>query len=446
MKIVVIGAGAGGMAAATRAKRVNPAAEVTVLEASDEFSRGTCSLPYYLSGEIEEERFLWGASRQKLEAEGVQLRLNTRATKIHPGPRKVDTTGDTYHYDRLIVSTGSGARCSRAMGLNPSDPGVWQLRTFKDLQKIQRELASATVRRVAVIGGGYVGLELSEALRRRGLEVTLLHRSSALVRLDPTLNERLIALLNENGIDVRLNTQVERVDTAKGSLRYLGPEGPGHEQFDAFAICHGIEPKTELLTQAGARTGKSGAVKVSARGETGLANIYACGDGVEIPNPVGGSGRWIPLATTAARLGRVCGENAAGGSLRLGSNLGALTVRIFDLQLGLVGTPPDWCNTNTRSFGFEWGQAEHPFSKRRAGVGVLYTDKRTGKLRGMQALGPEASRLVDLASMCVEQELTMACLQNFDYAYNPPLSSLWHPFYLASRAAEKETPVGGYAQ
>lgn len=449
MKIVVIGAGAGGMAAATRAKRVNPSAQVTVLEASDEFSRGTCSLPYYLSGELPDERFLWGATHQDLDSQGVEVKLNTRAMKIHPGLRKVETTNETYGYDRLIVSTGSRPLSCRPLGLERDAPGVWHLRTFRDVQKIRRDLTEIGPRKVAVIGGGYVGLELAEALCRLNLDVTIFHQRATLVRLDETLNGRLIDLLKAHHIEVRLGYRMENADAASGVASFLGPEGPGQERFDAFAVCHGIEPKTSLLDAAGARKGETGAIKVSARGETGLPNVFACGDGVEIPSASGGRGSWVPLATTAARLGRVCGENAAGGSLRLRSNIGALTVRLFGQHLGMVGLPSDWeqdPSTDIQSHPFNWGNDEHPFPSRRAGVGVLYTDRRTGKLKGMQALGPEAARLVDVASLSVEQELCLSDLQNFDYAYNPPLSSLWHPFYLASRTVEKETSLGGYAR
>ena len=444
MKIVVIGAGAGGMAAATRAKRVNSTAQVIVLEAGEEFSRGTCSLPYYLSGELPDQKLLWGATREGLESDGIQLVLNTRALKLDPARRTVETDRDTYRYDRLIVSTGSQPRCIRALGATPTEPRVWQLRTVADVMKIHCELRTKQIRKVAVVGAGYVGLESTEAFCRLGLDVTLFHQNSTLVRLSSTLNNRLVKLFQDRGVDVRLDTRVEQIQSSDGLLTFRDFAGPGQERFDAFCLCHGIEPKTQLLTDAGARPGRTGAVMVSARGETGLPNIYACGDGVELPNPNGGAGRWIPLATTAARLGRVCGENAAGGSLRLRSNLGALTVRLFDVELGLVGLPSDWNDDVSEAFSFEWGIEGHPFPARQAGLGVLYTDKRTGRLKGLQAVGPDASRLVDVASLSVEQELCLDDLQNFDYAYNPPISALWHPFYLASRAARKEAHVGGY--
>ena len=115
-------------------------------------------------------------------------------------------------------------------------------------------------------------------------------------------------------------------------------------------------------------------------------------------------------------------------------------MRVFDLELGLVGLPQDW--EDCREVRFEWGEPEHPFPRRRRGRGVLFVDKQRETLKGMQVLCPEGSRLVDLASLCVEQELTLSDLQDLDCCYNPPLSSLWHPFYLASRVGEKESTGG----
>jgi NADPH-dependent 2,4-dienoyl-CoA reductase/sulfur reductase-like enzyme len=352
----------------------------------------------------------------------------------------LETTRDSFHYDKLIVGTGSRAKSTERLGLDPKEPRVWQLRTVEDVRKIHRELETFSVRRVAVIGGGYVGLEAAEALCRRGLQVTIFHQNSTLVRLDDHLNCRLLRILSKEGVEVCLDSKVERVELASGLLTSTSPDGPAQARFDAFLTSCGIEPEADLLIEAGARTGQSGAVMVSARGETGLNGVYACGDGVEVPNSRGGPGHWIPLATTAARLGRICGENAAGGSRRLGTTLAALAVRVFGLELGLVGLPQDW--EACRKVRFEWGEPEHPFPRRRQGRGVLYVDRQRETLKGIQVLCPEASKLVDLAGLCVEQELTLSDLQDLDYCYNPPLSSLWHPFYLASRVGEKESTVG----
>lgn len=426
------------MAAATRAKRVDPSARITVLEAGREIGRGTCSLPYFLSGELE-EKSLQARDLNDFEREGIEVRPATRATVIHPYQRKLESTTETFHYDRLIVSTGSRARCTRNLGLDPEAPGVWRLRTIADVRKIKQDLQQRRPRRVAVIGGGYVGLEAAEALCHLGVQVTLFHRDAAPARLAPSLAEDLVRLFLRQGVEIQLNSDVEKIDLESGLLVARTPQGETRGQFDAFLTASGIEPETTLLKEAGASTGPSGAIKVNSRGETSLGNVYACGDGVEVPNPRGGVGRWVPLATTAARLGRVCGENAAGGSRRLGAIHGALAVRLFSKELGMVGLPQEW--TDCRPIEVEWGGEGYPFPSRGPGRCLLFEDRKTGRFMGMQALAPQVSGLVDLASLCLEQELTVQEMQDLDCAYTPPLSALWHPFYLAARKAEKS--IGG---
>jgi len=266
--------------------------------------------------------------------------------------------------------------------------------------------------------------------------------------LRPEIGARVRELLNQHSVSTHLNQQVRQCllddDAVRLELDCLTTGRTSTHRFDAVALATGIEPETTLLREAGARLGASGAVQVNSRGETSLSNVFACGDGVEVPNRDGGLGRWIPLATMAARLGRVCGENAANGSARLGNGVGALSLRLFDRQLGVLGQPRDW--TDAHMTNFEWGRDEHPFARRRKGYGVLFSDPRTQKLKGLQAVGPEAGHLVDLVSLGLERGLTIEELQDQDFCYNPPLSGLWNPLYLASRKAthDQTASEGGF--
>ncbi|WP_347221343.1 NAD(P)/FAD-dependent oxidoreductase, partial [Mycolicibacterium poriferae] len=179
------------------------------------------------------------------------MKLETRATRLRPTQKILETTRDSYHYDKLIVGTGSRAKSTESLGLKPGEPRVWQLRTVEDVRKIRREIEALSIRRVAVIGGGYVGLEAAEALCRRGLQVTIFHQKSTLVRLDEHLNRGLLEILRDKGVEVRLDTTVERVELASGQLKSSGPDGSANVNFDAFLISCGIEPVADLLVEAG---------------------------------------------------------------------------------------------------------------------------------------------------------------------------------------------------
>jgi len=428
MKIVVIGAGAAGMAAATRARRTSPSARIVIVEATSEFARGTCSLPYFLSGEVSDRTALQGTTVERLAEQKLDLMLNTRVLSIQPHQRKVITERAVLEYDKLIVGTGSRPRTTLTTPSLPQ-PFVWTLRTISDVVRIDRMIRENYLSSAAVVGGGYVGLEFAEALTLRGLEVSLYHQEAQLMDLDSRLSELLVEQLKARGVEVHLNTEVSEV-TASPSIHFSDRAERG---FQAVGLALGIEPEVELLREAGANLGQSGAVRVNSRGETSLSNIYACGDGVEVPHREGGRGRWLPLATTAARLGRVCGENAAGGSARLGACHGSLVVRLFGRQIGIVGGPRDW--EECERLPFEWGSDNSPFPRRGRGTGLLFFHRRTKKLKGLQVFGPEVVSLVDVVSLGVEREMTVDDLEDQDYPYNPPLGGLWHPLYYAARTA-----------
>ena len=449
MNIGVVGAGAAGLAAATRAKRVNPQARVVVFEAGREFSRATCSLPYYLSGEISDQERLQGVTQQQLEAQGVELRLETPVLEIDSSQRVLTTAAERFSYQKLVVATGSRGRDPSLLGVDLRCPCVWRLRTIADAVEIRRHIETGRIRRVAVVGGGYVGVEAVEAFLAQGLQVALFHRQSSLMRLQGRPADAVNRTLLERGAELYLDSEVLQIECDRhgGDLTHQNSQSPSHYHFDAVLLSIGMEPETKLLEEAGARVGPTGAVQVSARGETSLSNIYACGDGVELPANGRGPGRWVPLATTAARVGRICGENAAGGSRRLGFLGGSLALRFFNSEVGMVGTPDDW--TDAEALEFQWG-SDHPvFPTRGRGVGLIFQEPRSQRLVGLQVVGPQASSLVDLFSLAMDQEMTLSQFQEQDFCYNPPLKGMWHPLFLASRAAEKrqaEVATGRYGR
>lgn len=433
----MIGAGAAGMAAATRARRVDSSARITVLEASQEYSRGTCSLPYYISGEVRLES-LTGISREALAEARIDLCLGTRVSSLDTRQRVVRAGGREFAYDRLIASTGGRSKGVATVSLPGGHPRLWTLRSIADAEALKDALVSLGPRKVAVIGGGYLGLEMAEVLTMRGCQVTIFHRQPTLMRLLPSCASRLLEELHRHGVTVKTGCEVCLVDPdcRQRTVEYRRGSGPRQvEGFDAVFLACGIEPETTLLGAAGARLGAHGGVLVDSRGQTSLADVWAAGDGVELPSGRGGLSRFVPLATAAARLGRVCGENAAGGSLRLPEMRAAVAVRAFTLQVAAVGHPEDWVSAECHSVAFG---SPTGLPRRRPGQGVFFTEPRAGRLLGAQFVAPEASALADLASLAMGQEMTLDQLQDLDASYTPTLSSLWHPFYLVARQSQRQ--------
>lgn len=438
---MVIGAGAAGMAAATRARRVDPEAEITVLEASQEFARGTCSLPYYISGEVAHRESLFATTRSDLSKSGITLVLSARVEAVEATRRRVlFGHGGAMSYDRLVVTTGSQAKPFPIAAGQTLHPRLWRLRSVADAEEIRRQLFELKPRTVAIIGGGYLGLEMAEVLTLRGCKVTIFHRQSTLMRLLPPCHERLMSELSRQGVNIVTGCEVQLADPdcRQHTVQYRTDDGQSHsEGFDALFLANGVEPAPHLLAQAGARLGKHGGVLVNEQGETTLSGVYAAGDGVELPSYRGSNTRFVPLATTAARLGRVCGENAVGGSLRMPATHACLAIRLFSQQVAAAGHPDDW--TNAESHTVEFGLEGATFPRRKKGCATLLTEPGTGRLVGAQIVAPEATGLADLASIAIGQESTLRELAELDACYTPPLSGLWHPFYLAWRQSEKRS-------
>ena len=431
----MIGAGAAGMAAATRARRVDPIAQITILEASQEYSRGTCSLPYYVSGEVTLPS-LTGISRESLSESRIELRLDTPAEQIDPTRRVVRSRGLDIPFDQLIV--GLGSRPKAVPTVTGSHPRLWALRSIADAEQIRDGLNTLRPRKVAVIGGGYLGLEMAEVLTARGCRVTIFHRQDTLMRLVQPCARAVLDELSQHGVTIKTNCEVCLVDPdcRQRTVEYLhGGSSRQSEGFDGVLLAPGIVPETQLLARAGARLGRLGGVLVDGRGQTSLSNIWAAGDGVELPSQRGGASRFVPLATAAARLGRVCGENAAGGSLRLPEPLAAIAIRLFTLQVAAAGHPEDWRHAVTHTLSF--GNSQSGFPRRREGHAIFFTEPRSGRIIGAQFVAPEASALANLASLAMSQDMTLDQIQDLDASYTPPLSALWHPFYLMARQNQK---------
>lgn len=430
------------MAAATRARRFDPGSQITVFEASREFSRSTCALPYYVSAEVSTSKEMFATSLATLESMGIELRLEAPVSEIDSRARQIISGGRSFPYDRLVVTTGACPRTVPVLTRDSEKERLWRLESLADADFIRRSFARLRPRSVAVIGGGYLGLEMAEVFSLMGAAVTIFHRHSTVMRLWPGGHQAVVSLLGGRGVTVRTDCEVKLIDPASrhATVEYCNAQGERQsEGFEAVFLAPGVIPNATLLRTAGAHLGPLGGVRISARGETSLPNIYAAGDGVELPNPNGGGSRHVPLASNAARWGRVCGENAAGGSLRGPDPWGCVAVRLFDSQVASVGYPEAEIETSgypTEAITVEMpGRA--PFARRASALAHFLFQPRSERLIGAQFVGPQAAAWADLGAMALLKGMRISELAEFVPSYTPPLSSLWHPFVLLARIAEK---------
>ena len=354
MHLVMIGGSDAGISAALRARELDPAAEVTVVleDAYPNFS--ICGIPYYVSGEVTHWRNLAHRTVADLEAAGMRLRLDTTARRIDVAGRKLLVTSadggeELLGYDKLIVGTGavpvrppiSGLAGPGALG--PGD-GVHLLHSMGDTFAVMPTLEQAAPASAVIVGAGYIGLEMADALTVRGLAVTQMEQlPEVLPTVDPELGALVHAELAAHGVEVLTGTTVQAISKAPpgqaGRLHVQAATAEGTavtRAADMVLVVIGVRPETTLAADAGATLGVKGAIAVDPMMRTNLPDVFAAGDCVITHHRLLGE-TYLPLGTTAHKQGRVAGENALGGNRQFAGSLGTQVVKIFDQAAARTG-------------------------------------------------------------------------------------------------------------
>jgi NADPH-dependent 2,4-dienoyl-CoA reductase/sulfur reductase-like enzyme len=418
MRLVVVGGVAAGLSAASRARRADRSLEITVLERGERISYGACGLPYFIEGQVRSLDELTVYTPEFFERErDIRIRTGAEVVAVqHPRREVVLASGDRVRYDRLVWA--AGARAAR-----PWDhPKVFVLHTDRDAARLASFLTDDRPKTAAVIGGGYIGLEMVTALRARGLAVTLFSDTTDLLqRQDPWLTQLLLERLRSCRVEVRLNEAIR--DAA--SLPH-----------DLVLASTGLKPNVDPLATAGAELGRSGALAVSDRQETSLGSIWAAGDCAEACHVVTGRSVWIPLGTTANKAGRVAGANAAGVLERFDGVAGTSIVRVAGLAVSMTGLS----EAQARREGFrpvaariEARDRAKYFHGRRTHV-ELVADQTSSRLLGGTVVGDGADAgRINVIAAALHARLRVDQFSGLDLAYAPPYAPVLDPLLLCSR-------------
>jgi NADPH-dependent 2,4-dienoyl-CoA reductase/sulfur reductase-like enzyme len=447
---VVIGGNAAGMTAASRAKRLRPDLSITLVEAGRYISYSICGLPYCLGGWVPDFKDLVYFTPETLRNQrGIEARLETRALEVLPARRSVlvedQRTGarEMLRYDKLLIATGYRPLTPPIEGIGAR--GVFTASNIADGEAIAAWLDSARARRAVLVGGGYVGLEMAEALARRGLGLTLIEKSEALFSaIDPDLAELLKAELESNGVRVLTGRSAARILTrSDGSVEAVELAGSGRRlEADLVFLDVGVEPQVELARAAGIELGRSGAIAVSQHLETNLPAVYAAGNCAEAIHRVSGRPVFLPLGTVAAKQGRVAGENMAGRRSRFRGALGTAVVQVFHLTAARTGLS----TAEARQEGFAvvgasvvGGFRAPYFGKNVKSTVKVLVDSGSRRLLGGQIVGSDlAAARIDLLTAAIDAGLTVDEAAQLDLAYAPPVGALWDPVLVAMNAAVRK--------
>ncbi|MFJ4074243.1 NADPH-dependent 2,4-dienoyl-CoA reductase/sulfur reductase-like enzyme [Curtobacterium sp. PhB142] len=455
--LLAVGGSDAGIAAALRARELDPSTAVTVVLADEFPNFSICGIPYWVSGDVATEASLAHRTRADLEAAGMTVRSSTWASSVDVDGRRLTVTGPTgdeeIAYDELLI--GTGAEPVRPAGVPFGEPGIHLLHSMTDAEQVVAALELLPAgSRVAVVGAGYIGLEMTEGLVARGFDTTLIQRGpEVLSTLDPELGSLVTAEVRRHGATVLTGSTVTGITPAGGGQWRVATGSASGDTEGTFAlvvVCVGVRPVTDLAVAAGAQLGQAGAIVVDASMRTGVPHVWAAGDCVVTHHRLLGT-TWLPLGTTAHKQGRVAGENMLGGSKTFAGSVGTQVVKVFDLVAARTGlrqheTGPLEVSPLTRVTVADDHKRYYPGA---VPLTISVTgDQATGRLLGAQIVGQrtaEISKRIDTFATALHAELTVDDVIDLDLSYTPPLGSPWDAVQVAAQGWERAAAAANQA-
>jgi NADPH-dependent 2,4-dienoyl-CoA reductase/sulfur reductase-like enzyme/rhodanese-related sulfurtransferase len=452
-KYLVVGGVAAGAAFAAKLRRIDESAEITVFERGPYVSYANCGLPYHIGGTIPDAAELLLHTPESLRGRfNIRVLTGREVIAINKENKSVQVKNladgqiENYEYDKLLLATG--ARPVRLPLAGAELPGVFTLRDVDDTLSIKRFIAKDTVKRAAVVGGGFIGLEMAENFRAAGLDVTLIEdRPQVLPSLDRETAAIIHNHLREKGVELWLNTRLTRIDKAGDNL--LLATSRGETIVQAALLSAGVRPETELAAAAGLELGETGGIKVNEYMQTSDENIYAAGDAAQACHLVTGRPILLFLAGKANKEARAAARHMTGQGRPLGRALPVSVLKVFELTAAGVGAN----ERELREAGLNYDKIYlHPPSHAGyyPGGGSLHMKvlfaTPGGQLLGAQLIGSEgADKRADVLATALKAGMTVYELSELELAYAPPYSSTRDPVNYAGAVAA-ELLNGSFAQ
>ena len=439
-RILIVGGVAGGASAAARARRVDESAEITIFERGPYISFANCGLPYHIAGEIQDRSKLLIMTPEKMWARSrVQVHVNHEVLSIDRSSKTIrvrcgDGSEQDFAYDKLILSQGAKPIIPPIPGADL--PNVFTLRDVPDMDRIIAFADAHQPQTAAVIGGGFIGLEMAEAFHRRGIHVTVIEK---LPHIFPLLDQDMARHLENR---VRSNDFAVMTGAEARSFSSDGVElaDGAFVPAELILLSVGVRAEVELAKRVGLEIGLTGGVKVNARMESSDPDIYAVGDAAETTHMLTGARTRTPLAGPANRQGRIAGANAAGGHFIYPGALGTSIVRVLHMTAAFTGLN----SAQAAKAGFSFfssvtidpNHAGYYPGSRPMRIKILAEDG-TGRLLGAQIVGEDGvDKRIDVFATAISGKMTVFDLESLDLAYAPPFGSANDPVNTAGFVAD----------
>jgi NADPH-dependent 2,4-dienoyl-CoA reductase/sulfur reductase-like enzyme len=453
-RIVVIGGVAAGTSAASKAKRIDPNADVKIIQEESVVSYAACGIPYVVEGVINNFEELIERSPDVFKSKyDIDVIVNTRAHKIDSFRKQVYATDlqsgkeTIFDYDFLVVATGARAVVPNIKGVNQK--GVFFIRNYSDGVKINDSTRTRDVHSSIIAGAGLIGLEMVEAFKKRGqtgrgdMDVTVVEMADHILPslLDKNMAKIVERELEANGVKIILGERVEEILGRDGQIKGIITSAKRNIDSDFIVLGTGVRPNSEIARDAGVELGYANAIKVDEYMRTNIPDIFAAGDCATARNYITNKDTYIPLGTTANKQGRVAGENVAGGNTKFRGIAGSAITKVFDLFIGKTGLTSEESIRN----GFDPVE-ELIESITRAGYYPgnkpiwikIVADRKSGRVLGSQIVGGEGVKeRIDLIALALLLKADIGDLASFDACYVPPASPVWEPINIAASQTAK---------
>lgn len=445
MKILIVGGVAGGATTATRLRRLDEKSEIIIFDRGDYVSFANCGLPYYVGNVIKtKDKLLLQTPKSFKERFNIDVRLNEEVIKVLRQDKKIQIRkkdGNIYEedYDKLVLSPGADP-------INPfkeiKDERIQTLRTVNDAVKIREYLENNNIKDVAIIGGGYIGVEMAENINNynKDTKITIIEKANHLIGpIDKDMSKFVQKVLTKNNIKVVLENGVKEINN--NNQLEIKLEN-GKINVDYIILCIGVRPESKLAIDAGLNVSEKGSIIVNEFMKISDTDIYALGDSVQVNNPIINVPTYIPLAGPANKQARVVANNIYNKPGKYEGTIGSSILKIFENNLGIVGLNENTAKQNNIKYKTmiisPYSHVTYYPGATQTTIKVIY-EENTGKILGAQVWGKEGvDKLTDILAVAIKHKMTADDLADFELSYAPPFSSAKSPINLVGNAIQNE--------
>lgn len=442
MKVIIIGGVAAGMSAASKIRRSDETAQITVYEKGVETSYGACGLPYFISGANDDVELLRIRRPQEfIEKQKIDVKLRHEVVGVNTEKKQVEvvnrTTGEKFidTYDKLVISAGASPVVPPIEGLEMGLKNVFTVKTIEDGENIKSFLSNDSVKKVVIAGAGYIGLEMVEACYDLKKEVTLIElQDKLLASVDEEIGTMIQDELDSHGVMIKLSEKITKVHTENQTVVSVETTN-GIYEVDALILATGVRPNTKFLEGSEIALDR-GAVVINDHMETSVKDVYAGGDCAVVYHKILQCNRYIPLGTYANKQGKLIGDNIMGANKSFPGGLGTAAIKVIDLEIGRTGVSELEAKQANLNYGtvFVKAPAHAPYYPGNVQISIkLIYEKEKKTILGAQLAGKKGAALrADMFAIIIDAGYTAEEIQNLDLLYAPPYAYVWDAVQIAA--------------